>query len=35
MAVTYGTTIVFEAMKLWQASGRMVREAFLGSRLEE
>jgi hypothetical protein len=33
MAVTYGTTIVFEIMKLWQASGRVAKEAFLGSSL--
>jgi hypothetical protein len=32
MAVTYGTTIVFEVMKLWQASGKIAREAFLGSK---
>jgi hypothetical protein len=32
MAVTYGTTIVFEVMKLWQASGRSAKDAFLGSK---
>jgi hypothetical protein len=31
MAVTYGTTIVFEIMKLWQASGRVAKDAFLGA----
>jgi hypothetical protein len=31
MAVTYGTTIVFEILKLWQASGKVAKEAFLGS----
>ena len=30
MAVTYATVILFEACKLWQASGRTFREAFLG-----
>jgi hypothetical protein len=30
IAVTYTTTIVFEIVKLWQASGRRVRHAFLG-----
>jgi hypothetical protein len=29
--VTYGTVILFEAVKIWQASGRRAREAFLGS----
>jgi hypothetical protein len=32
IAVTYGTTIVFETLKLWQASGRKARHAFLGSK---
>jgi hypothetical protein len=32
IAVTYATAIVFEIIKLWQASGRPVREAFLGSK---
>lgn len=32
IAVTYATAIVFETVKLWQASGRRAREAFLGSR---
>jgi hypothetical protein len=32
LAVTYGTVIVFEAVKIWQASGRPAREAFLGPR---
>jgi len=31
LAVTYGTVILFEAVKIWQASGRRAREAFLGS----
>jgi hypothetical protein len=31
IAVTYTTTIVFEIVKLWQASGRKARHAFLGS----
>jgi len=30
IAVTYGTTIVFEIFKVWQASGKPVRHAFLG-----
>jgi hypothetical protein len=30
LAVTYGTVILFEAVKIWQASGRRAREAFLG-----
>lgn len=32
LAVTYGTTIVYEAMKIWQASGKRARSAFLGER---
>jgi hypothetical protein len=31
LAVTYGTVILFEVVKIWQASGRRAREAFLGS----
>jgi hypothetical protein len=31
IAVTYGTTIVYEIVKVWQASGKPVRNAFLGS----
>jgi len=31
LAVTYGTVIMFEAVKIWQASGRRAREAFLGT----
>lgn len=31
LAVTYGTVILFEAVKIWQASGRAAREMFLGS----
>jgi len=30
IAVTYGTVIVFEIFKLWQASGRTAKDAFLG-----
>lgn len=30
IAVTYGTTIVFEIVKVWQASGKTARHAFLG-----
>lgn len=30
IAVTYATTIVFEVVKLWQASGRKAKHAFLG-----
>ncbi len=30
IAVTYGTTIVFEILKVWQASGKPARHAFLG-----
>jgi hypothetical protein len=30
LAVTYGTVILFEAVKIWQASGRRARDAFLG-----
>jgi hypothetical protein len=30
IAVTYATAIVFEVVKLWQASGRPVKEALLG-----
>jgi hypothetical protein len=31
IAVTYGTTIVYETVKVWQASGKPARAAFLGS----
>jgi len=31
IAVTYGTVIVYETVKLWQASGKPARRAFLGS----
>jgi len=31
IAVTYGTTIVYETVKVWQASGKPARHAFLGS----
>ena len=30
IAVTYGTTIVYEIMKAWQASGKSAKSAFLG-----
>jgi len=30
IAVTYATTIVFEILKVWQASGKPARQAFLG-----
>lgn len=30
LAVTYGTVILFEVVKIWQASGRRAKEAFLG-----
>jgi hypothetical protein len=30
MAVSYATTIVYEIVKLWQASGKRARHAFLG-----
>lgn len=30
VAVTYATAIVFETVKLWQASGRSLRQAFMG-----
>jgi len=30
IAVTYATVIVFEVFKLWQASGKKARQAFLG-----
>jgi hypothetical protein len=30
LAVTYGTVILFEVVKVWQASGRGAKEAFLG-----
>jgi hypothetical protein len=32
IAVTYGTTMVYEAMKIWQTSGKRARPAFLGER---
>lgn len=34
IAVSYGTTIVYEVVKIWQASGQRARHAFLGSRPE-
>jgi hypothetical protein len=30
IAVTYGTTIVYEVIKVWQASGRSAKSAFFG-----
>ena len=30
IAVTYGTMIVYEIVKIWQASGKTVKHAFLG-----
>jgi hypothetical protein len=30
IAVTYGTTIVYEILKLWQAGGKPTRQAFFG-----
>lgn len=35
IAVTYATAIVFEVVKLWQASGRPVRHAFLGAKASQ
>ena len=32
VAVTYATVIVFEVVKIWQASERLARDAFLGSK---
>jgi len=32
LAVSYGTVILFEVVKIWQASGRPARDAFLGRR---
>ena len=32
VAVTYGTTIVYEIVKVWQASGKPAKRAFLGAR---
>lgn len=32
LAVTYGTVILFEVVKIWQASGRRAKEAFLGTK---
>src|SRR5215469_3751740 len=30
LAVSYGTVILFEAVKIWQASGRPMREMMMG-----
>jgi hypothetical protein len=30
LAVTYGTTIVYETIKVWQASGRSAKSVFFG-----
>jgi hypothetical protein len=35
LAVTYGTVILFEVVKIWQASGRRAKEAFLGKPVVE
>jgi len=35
IAVTYATAIVFEVLKVWQASGRSARQALLGSPLQQ
>jgi hypothetical protein len=35
LAVTYATVVVFEAVKIWQASGRSAKEALLGFRPPE
>jgi hypothetical protein len=32
IAVTYATVIVFEVFKLWQASGKKAKHAFLGKK---
>jgi hypothetical protein len=32
LAVSYGTVILFEVVKIWQASGRAARDAFLGAK---
>jgi hypothetical protein len=32
LAVTYGTVILFEVVKIWQASGRRAKDAFFGSK---
>ena len=34
IAVTYGTTIVYESVKVWQASGKPAKNAFLGQSTE-
>lgn len=31
IAVTYGTTIIYEIVKIWQASGKSARHAFMGT----
>jgi hypothetical protein len=33
MAVTHGTVILFEAVKIWQASERSAKDVFLGPML--
>jgi hypothetical protein len=35
IAVTYGTTIVYETVKVWQASGKAARHAFFGNEKDE
>jgi hypothetical protein len=32
IAVTYATVIIFEIVKLWQASGRTMKKALLGAK---
>jgi hypothetical protein len=32
LAVTFATVITYEVMKVWQATGKKAREAFLGTR---
>jgi hypothetical protein len=34
IAVTYGTTIVYEVVRIWQASGKSAKQAFLGQPVE-
>ena len=32
IAVSYATVIIFEIVKLWQASGKKAKDAFLGAK---
>jgi hypothetical protein len=34
IAVSYGTAIAYETIKVWQASGKRAKHAFLGDRPE-